>query len=84
MARKIEGVESVMALVGALQALGKPLAGHGGPVLVRATWGGATGGTGVAGRQPVAIGSGAPFCFCVRKGGPAGTPPPALIYALRM
>ena len=45
-------------------------------MLARATRDGATGGTGVAGRQPVAIGSGAPFCVCVCKGGPAGTPNP--------
>ena len=84
MARAVRGVASVMALEGALYVLGKPLAGLGGPVLVRATRGGATGSTGAAGRQPMAIGSGAPFCFCVRKGGSAGTPPPALVYALRM
>ena len=46
-----------------------------GPLLGRATRGGAAVGAGVVGRQPVSIWPGAPFYVCVRKGGPASTPP---------
>ena len=64
--------------------MGKRLVLEAGPLLARTTRGGAAVGAGAVGRQPVAIWPGAPFYVCVRKGGPAGTPPPPLIYALHM